>query len=281
MNDQPLDASRRRIALRIEYDGTEYLGSQLQGSDPTIQGELERALDQFTRTFTRVYMAGRTDAGVHALGQVAAFATSAPYPSETFVQALNARLPVDIRVRAAYQMAIDFDPRRDARSRTYCYAILNRGEPSSLLRRFTHHVTKDLSVRAMDAAARELEGQLDVASFSGPLDVGRTSIRTVHRCRVVRRGDLVLLLIEATAFLQGQVRRTVGTLVKVGIGRLSIEDFRRIKDAATAGLAGPSLPAQGLCLMAVDYQDLPTVAMEGWPPGSLAFPKSDEKESDT
>jgi len=92
---------------------------------------------------------------------------------------------------------------------------------------------------------------------------------------------LVLLLIEATAFLQGQVRRTVGTLVKVGIGRLSIEDFRRIKDAATAGLAGPSLPAQGLCLMAVDYQDLPTVAMEGWPPGSLAFPKSDEKESDT
>jgi tRNA pseudouridine38-40 synthase len=270
--DQPLDGSRRRIALRIEYDGTEYLGSQLQSAGPTIQGELERALNQFTRTFTRIYMAGRTDTGVHALGQVAAFSTSAPYPSETCARALNARLPGDIRVRAAYEVAADFDPRRDARSRTYCYAILNRDEPSSLLRRFTHHLAKDLSVEVMDGAARELEGQLDVASFSGSLDDGRTSIRAIHRCRVVQRGDLVLLLIKASAFLQGQVRRTAGMLTQVGIGRLSIKEFRKIRDAATPGLAGPALPAKGLCLLAVEYQSLPAVAMEGWPPGNLAFP---------
>lgn len=271
MSDQTLEASRRRIALRIEYDGTEYLGSQLQSAGPTIQGELERSLNQLTRTFTRVYMAGRTDTGVHALGQVAAFTTLAPYPPETFGQALNARLPNDIRVRAAYEAPEDFDPRRDARSRTYCYAILNREAPSALMRRFTHHMPKDLSVANMDAAARELEGERDVASFGGALSEGRTSIRTIHQCRVIRREDQVLLLIKATAFLEGQARRTAGALAQVGTGRLSREEFCQIRDAATAGLAGPALPPQGLCLMAVEYDNLPIGAAEGWPPGSLPF----------
>ncbi len=269
MCSQPLEASRRRIALRIEYDGTEYLGSQLQRSGPTIQGELERALEQLTSTFTRVSLAGRTDAGVHALGQVAAFTTPAPYPPDTFRRALNAHLPDDIKVRAAHDVAASFDPRREAASRTYCYAILNRDAPSPLLRRYTHHVAQALAVDAMDMAARSLEGRRDAASFGGTLGAGRSSVRTVQLCRVFKQGDLVLLVIRANAFLQGQVRRTAGTLAHVGAGKLDGDGFLRIRDAAQAGAAGPALPAQGLCLLAVEYSGLPPAPLEGWPPGAL------------
>ncbi|OGO51472.1 MAG: tRNA pseudouridine(38-40) synthase TruA [Chloroflexi bacterium RBG_16_68_14] len=239
----------------LEYDGSPPLaGSQLQKNAPSIQRELETALYKLTGERPRVAFAGRTDAGVHARGQVAAFTTASTLATDVFVRGLNAWLPAEIAVRRALEVAEGFDPRRHAASRTYRYTIYNGPARSPLWRAWAWHVAEPLDAAAMRAAATELVGEHDFAAFSRR--EGVRTVRCVRRCQVAHRGHLVTVEIEANAFLRQQVRRTVGALVQVGSGRLSLAGFRRLLRPAEAGSAGPLAPAHGLCLLRVSYPDL-------------------------
>ncbi|MYE54403.1 MAG: tRNA pseudouridine(38-40) synthase TruA [Chloroflexi bacterium] len=263
-----------RLALTIEYEGTRYHGFQYQVDAPTIQGELERAIEKLTGESVRVKGAGRTDAGVHAEAQVVVFDTDSAHSTETFVSALNHYLPADIAVRAAHIVAQDFDPRRHARSRTYRYGILNSRTPSPLARRFTCHIRDTLDVERMQEAAGLFVGTHDFRKFAAPLSMGRTSsVRTIHRAsiaagRVVRQahherspnaqnGELLVFNVTGNAFLQHQVRRMAGALVDIGRGRLSEYDLQAMIDNRETDKVAHSLPAHGLCLVKVEYENYP------------------------
>jgi len=245
---------RRRLALLLEYDGKPYGGSQVQKRTPSIQGELEAALERLTGERLRVAFAGRTDAGVHAIGQVAAFTTASSLPVQTFVRGLNAWLPQEIAVRRAVEAPPDFDPRRHAASRTYRYTIYNAANRSPLWRARAWHVAEPLDVAAMQRAASYLLGRHDFAAFSRR--EGVSTVRCMRRCDVERRGPLVTVETEANAFLRQQVRRTVGALGKVGTGKLSPAGLRGLLRRREPCSAGPVAPAHGLCLVRVDYPGL-------------------------
>ncbi len=245
----------RRIAVVLEYDGTAYSGSQYQENGPSIQSELESAIRKLTGAPVRAAFAGRTDAGVHALRQVAAFDTESKLAPVEFVSGLNHFLPRDIAVRGAREVAAGFDPRRHARSRVYRYRIDSRPVRPALARERAWHVPKPLDVAAMQRAARRLEGTHDFAAFAGPHQ-GSTE-RTLRRCDVTAAHcGRVTVEMEAQAFLPHQVRRTVGPLVEVGLGKLSEEAFAALLDRAGPSSAGPAAPACGLYLVRVVYDGL-------------------------
>jgi tRNA pseudouridine38-40 synthase len=245
---------QRRLALVLEYDGRRYGGSQYQKNAPSIQGELEAALNKLTGENLRTAFAGRTDAGVHARGQVASFVTGSRHEPETFVRGLNHWLPADIAVQRAQEVPLDFDVRRRARSREYRYLVLASSLPSPLLQAFTWQATEQLDVEAMREAALLLVGRHDFAAFAGPV-VGST-IRSLHRCELKAQGRLLAMYMEADAFLPHQVRRTVGALVQVGLGRQSAADLADLLREPRAAVVGPAAPPQGLCLMKVNYSGL-------------------------
>ncbi len=254
---QPTEGKTRRIALVLEYDGSRYGGSQIQKNALTIQGELERAVRRLTAEKVRVAFAGRTDAGVHARGQVASFLTGAPYDVEVFVRGLNRWLPDDIAVRRALEVPQAFDVRRRARRRGYRYLIYNSPVPSPLSRNRAWHIAEPLDVGAMARAAACLVGRHDFAAFAGSLaNPVASTVRTVYGFAVRRRGRLVIFEVEADAFLPHQVRRTVGALVQVGAGRQAPEQFEGLLREAQPGAAGPAAPPQGLYLMRVTYPGL-------------------------
>jgi tRNA pseudouridine38-40 synthase len=238
----------------LEYDGSRYGGSQLQKSAPSIQGELETALGKLTGERLRVAFAGRTDAGVHARGQVAAFTTASVLETDVFVRGLNAWLPDDIAIRQATEVAEDFDPRRHAGSRTYRYTIYNAAVRSPLWRANAWHVAEPLDVDAMRQGARELVGEHDFAAFSRR--EGVHTVRCMQRSEVTRRRSLVVLEFEANAFLRQQVRRMVGALAQLGTGKLDADAFRDLLQRAKPASAGPVAPAHGLCLLRVSYPGL-------------------------
>jgi len=247
------EISLRRLALVVEYEGAAYAGSQYQRNAPTIQGEMEKALSRLTGESTRVALAGRTDAGVHAKGQVVSFQTRTPYAADVFVAALNAYLPADIAVRSAREVALDFDVRRHASKRWYRYLIYNRRQRPALLRGHCWHIARPLDVAAMQAAAQELVGEHDFAAFAAPSAPART-VRSVYRAQVRRQRSWVTFDMVANAFLPQQARRTVGALVQVGLGKHSVEHFRHLLASASRGAASLAAPAWGLCLMAVEYE---------------------------
>ena len=244
----------RRLALVLEYDGSRFAGSQRQKRTPSVQSALETALRKLTGGRLRVAFAGRTDAGVHAKGQVAAFTTTSHLATEVFVRGLNAWLPEQIAVRRAAEVPDGFDPRRHAASRTYRYTIYNAPVRSPLWRADAWHVAEPLDTEAMQQAAAALAGEHDFAAFSRR--EGVSTIRCARRSEVARRGSLVTVELEANAFLRQQVRRTVGALVQVGTGRLSPGDFRKLLKRAEPASAGPVAPAHGLCLVRVSYPGL-------------------------
>lgn len=244
-----------RFAATVSYDGEALVGSQRQSNGRTVQGEIERALEAIAGQFVRVDLAGRTDSGVHAIGQVAAFTAETRLNATTMERALNAHLPVDVAVRDIRPVAEDFDPRRWARRRTYRYTIWNATGRAPMLRRTAWHVGGNLDVPAMQRAARALEGQQDFIACSGPLEPGRTSVRTVFRATWCREGDTLRFDIEANAFLPQMVRRMTGALVGVGRGAVPVEEFVATLRRAAPGTMGPTAPAHGLCLMNVYYDE--------------------------
>ncbi len=241
----------RRIAVLLEYDGTAYCGSQYQENGPSIQSELEAAVNNLTSQSVRAAFAGRTDAGVHALGQVAAFDVSSRLTAAEVARGLNHFLPPDIVVRQARDAAANFDPRRHATRRLYRYRIVNLPMRPAIDRGRVWHVAKPLDIVAMQRAATALEGAHDFAAFAPPFD-GRTQ-RTLQRCEVRARCEQLSIEMEAQAFLPHQVRRTVGPLVEIGLGRMTQEALEAALVAATPSSIGPTAPACGLYLVKVTY----------------------------
>ena len=243
-----------QLKLTVEYEGTHYQGWQVQPGVPTVQEVLERALATVLREAVRVRGAGRTDAGVHACGQVAAVHVSrVPADLGRLRRSLNALTPGDVAVHEISLVDDAFDPRRDARSRLYEYRILNAPVPSPFWRRHAWHIPEPLDARAMNEAARDLVGEHDFAAFRGadPEPVHST-VRRVLECRV-DTGPVLVYRIEATAFLKHMVRNIVGTLVEVGRGERTAASLRELIAGRDRRRAGPTAPAHGLTLVAIRY----------------------------
>ena len=244
----------KRVRLTLEYDGTDLAGFQLQGKgERTVQGDLEAVLLQMTGTQIRVSGAGRTDAGVHALGQVAHFDVDWKISEEKIVGALNAHLPRDISVRQAGYAEQEFHARYSATSRTYRYAILNRPQPSALLTRYVWHVTRPLNLVAMQEAGRVLCGTHDFATFGQPSAPGLSTVRLVERIVVRPWGSCLLITVRGNAFLRQMVRSLVGTLVMVGQERLDRGEVSKLLEVRDRRACPPIAPAKGLCLVKVGY----------------------------
>lgn len=241
-----------RIRAVVAYDGTDYQGFQRQANGPTVQEVLERALEQVTGEPVTILAAGRTDTGVHAEGQVIAFDTEWKHPLEALLRALNAVLPPDVAVREVAPAPLDFHPRYDALSRYYRYTIYNHPVRSPLARRTSFHVAWPLDVEAMQAAADLLVGEHDFAAFGTP-PKGENTVRRVLRAQWHADPPWLYFDIEANAFLYRMVRTLVGTMIRVGLGRLSVEAVREILASGDRRRAGPAVPPHGLCLMAVRY----------------------------
>jgi len=257
----------RIIKLTVEYDGTAYCGWQRQqrpaaAGPPSVQATLEAAVHNLTGERTSVVGAGRTDAGVHAYGQVAHFTTASRIHAGRFAHALNAHLPADVRVVRVAEAPAGFHARFDARSRSYRYEILNRPEPSALLRHRAYHVPEPLDVQAMRRALAPLIGRHDFAAYRASGSQTRTTVCNVLAADCNRRGSRVRITIAADRFLRHMVRLIVGTLLRVGTGRLP-EDapaaYLRDRDSRRSG---PAVPAHGLYLLRVDY-DLPPAPLNG------------------
>ena len=241
------------IKLTVEYDGTNYHGWQFQANSDSIQAVLERALSTFLRTPMRVIGSGRTDAGVHALGQVVSFSTDKDLTAHRIRRALNALTPPDITVKEVEIVADSFDPRRDARSRVYEYHIINRSTPSPFYLKRAWHLHQPLNVDAMRTASSCLLGENDFSSFRATDCDAAHPIRRVFQNSLQQRGELLVFTIEATAFLRHMVRNIVGTLVEVGCGERTPESFQELLELRDRAKAGDTAPAHGLYLLEVKY----------------------------
>ena len=244
-----------QLKLTVEYDGEAFQGWQLQPGGPTVQSVLEQALATALREPVRVRGAGRTDAGVHARGQVAAVrVTNVPADLGKLQKSLNALTPDDVAVRAIELVGDEFDPRRHARSRAYEYRILNAPAPSPFWRRHAWHLPRPLDVDAMGAAAGVLVGEHDFAAFrAADAEPVRSTVRRAFVSRVDREEELLVYRVEATAFLKHMVRNIVGTLVEIGSGARPVEDLAAVLAGRDRNRAGPTAPPHGLCLVAVRY----------------------------
>jgi tRNA pseudouridine38-40 synthase len=249
-------AEPRNIALVLEYDGTDFQGFQYQVAGRTIQGEVEAAIRRVTGVETRVAGAGRTDAGVHATGQVATFTTTSGLDIERLYGALNAVLPDDVVVKRVVEAPAEFHARFSARSRSYVYRVWNDEAPTAIWRRCSHQWRRRLDVAAMQRAVGAIVGSHDFAGFSGSMGgslSGRTTVREVIRASWERSGTFVDFEITANAFLPHMVRNLVGTFLLVGGGKLDAGEMANILAARDRRLAGPTAPARGLCLTKVEY----------------------------
>lgn len=244
----------RHIRLIVEYDGTDFHGWQIQKKDRTVQGELQAAACQMTGEAITLRGASRTDAGVHALGQVAHFTTESPIATPQFAKGLTALTGPDIAVRESTEAALDFSARHHARGKTYRYSIWNARAPSPLQRRTSWHVRGALDLGAMQRGAEHLVGRHDFAAFRAAACDQPTTVREMTKVEIAGEGrGLVTVTVEGTAFLQHMVRIMVGTLVEVGLGKRSAEDVAEARDSLDRSRTGQTAPAHGLCLIAVHY----------------------------
>jgi tRNA pseudouridine38-40 synthase len=243
----------RRLALLLEYDGTEYAGWQRQPQTATVQAAIEEALASITREDQRITGAGRTDAGVHALGQVAHFDTGSRLSAARLREALNARLPHDIAVREALEVHGDFHARRDARLRVYRYAVLARRTRSAVLRRYTHHVASPVDVDVMRTAASPLLGRHDFAAFRVLGTETRSTVCDIHTLTIETRRELVIFTVAADRFLRQMVRRIAGTLLAVGSGARTVESVAAALESRDTAQVPAAAPACGLYLARVYY----------------------------
>lgn len=254
----------RNIKLVLEYEGTDYNGWQSQKEDPTVQSVLEDRLSKITGERCAVVGAGRTDSGVHALGQVAAFRTVSNLDAATIKRALNALLPPDIRVKNAFDADESFHPRFSSVGKTYFYIIANSGYASPFLRRFVCRVPQKLDVAAMARAAASLRGRHDFRAFMGAGSEVKSSERTIEELSVeetdgieflgnLMDGRFVRIVARGDGFLRHMVRNIVGTLLEVGKGRLDPASISDILASGERTMAGPTSPAKGLFLKEVHY----------------------------
>ncbi|HZU27914.1 MAG TPA: tRNA pseudouridine(38-40) synthase TruA [Bryobacteraceae bacterium] len=246
----------RRIRITISYDGTDYHGWQVQPGLPTVQGALERVVSEIEGRPAAVEGSGRTDAGVHALAQTAAFSMANPIPCENLRRAMNRLLPRDIRITAVAEAAPEFHPRFDAKSKTYEYRILRAEVCPPFERRYVHHHPYPLKVEAMIAAAPLLEGEHDFSAFAASDEkdqLGHSKVRTVFGSRLEATGDRLIYRVRGSGFLKHMVRNIVGTLLEIGKANMSAGDLLARLQPSCGIPAGPAAPARGLFLISVEY----------------------------
>ncbi len=244
---------KKRICLTVAYDGTAYCGWQVQKNGRTIEEELNRAITELTGEKTQVIGASRTDAGVHALCNLAVFDTSFCIPANKFSYALNQRLPRDIRVWESKEVAADFHPRRCKSKKTYEYHILNAAFPNPVKRLYSYFTYTPLDVEKMRRAAAYLVGEHDFASFCSAGSQADTTIRTIYELTVVRSGEEIAIRVSGSGFLYNMVRIIVGTLIEAGNGRMEPEKMAEILAAKDRTAAGPTAPACGLILTEICF----------------------------
>ncbi|HAA90101.1 MAG TPA: tRNA pseudouridine(38-40) synthase TruA [Peptococcaceae bacterium] len=245
----------RFLKLVLEYDGSGFHGFQKQTGTGlrTVQEVLENALKNLTGEEIQVHGAGRTDAGVHALGQVVHFATSASIPASRFPAALNGCLPPDLVVLRAEEVDPSFHARYSALAKKYCYVVWNQEKPSALLRNYCFHYPVPLDAGLMSKGAAFFEGVHDFRSFSASGSSAKTTTRHLFSFKVQRKRGFVVFTVTADGFLYKMVRLMVGTLLEVGRGKLLPEAVREILETRRRGLGGPAAPPQGLYLVRVYY----------------------------
>ena len=243
----------KRVGLVVAYDGTKYSGWQTQPNGITIQGVLNDTLSELLGEKIETIGASRTDAGVHALGNVAVFDTESRIPGEKFSYALNQRLPEDIRIQLSEEVEPDFHPRYCDSEKTYEYRILNRKFPVPTERLYSYFYHYKLDVDKMKEATSYLIGRHDFASFCGSGAQVKTTIRTVTSMDVWRDGDMVTIRISGTGFLYNMVRILAGTLIGVGRGLIDPEEIPAMLKAKDRQAAGMTVPPQGLTLMGIEF----------------------------
>ena len=244
----------RNIKLLIEYDGTNYHGWQVQPNGLTIQEVIEKKVEVMTGQHVRLIASGRTDAGVHALGQVANFRTSAAIPVEGFWRGLNSLLPPDIVIQSAEEVETEFHAQHGVKRKTYRYLILNQEVPSAIYRNYSWHIPLPLNVSAMQDAAGILLGKKDFTTFRAADPDANDPVREVFQAGwLMKEGNFLGFTVEADGFLKHMVRNIVGTLVEVGKGKISAAEFQRILEARDRRQAGITAPPQGLFLVEVKY----------------------------
>lgn len=255
----------RAFRTLVEYDGTDFFGWQVQPGRRTVQGAIEEAIERLTGEAVRVTGAGRTDAGVHAAGQAASFALATALPARVLERALNATLPPDVSLRALAEAPPGWNARYRALSRVYVYRIVRRRAP--LRRRTAWAMWARLDLAAIREASARLPGERDFSAFARPLAPGKSGVIRLDRVEWREEGDLLVVECEAERFLRGMVRTIVGTLLDVGRGRRRPSDLDAVLASRDRRLAGPAVPARGLCLAAVRY-----APEEDWPapPGRSA-----------
>lgn len=244
---------KKRIKLTVAYDGTGYCGFQEQKNGKTIEGELNRVLQELTGEQIQVIGASRTDAGVHGLCNVAVFDTKSRIPGEKFSYALNQRLPEDIRIRRSEEVPVDFHPRRCESRKTYEYHILNCEFPNPVKRLYTYFTYVPLDVGKMQQAGSYLVGEHDFSSFCSAGSRAESKVRTVYGLSVEQDGEEIVIRITGNGFLYNMVRIIAGTLLEAGAGKIVPEKVQTILEAKDRTAAGPTAPACGLILTELEY----------------------------
>ena len=244
---------KKKYLLIIEYEGTAYHGWQCQKNGISIQEVVEMALTKITKVETHVLSSGRTDAGVHAEGMAAHFITESKMKPFEFLFALNSHLPLDITVKEVRKVPMSFNARGSAKRKLYRYSVLNRAYPSALNYRRSWFIPHALDIAAMRRAAKYFIGKHDFTSFRAGNCNAKTPIRILNRVEIFKQDGFLLFEFEGKGFLKHMVRNLVGTLVHVGRKKISARQVKTILEACNRRIAGPTAPAQGLCLVKVCY----------------------------
>lgn len=244
----------KRIKLTVAYDGTDYCGWQIQKNGITVEEVLNRALSRLTGEEITVVGASRTDAGVHARGNVAVFDTDTRIPAERIAYAVNALLPEDVVVVRSEEMPAGWHPRKCVSVKTYEYRILNKEFPDPVRRRDTYFVSFSLDIERMRRAAEYLKGEHDFKSFCSAQTAVETTVRTIYDLDIKKEGEIITIRVRGNGFLYNMVRIIAGTLAGVGRGYFEPEDMERMLEAKDRTQAGVTAPPQGLTLVGIEYE---------------------------
>ena len=243
----------RNIKLTIEYDGKDFNGWQKQPNKLNIQGEIERAIESITGEKVELIASGRTDAGVHAMGQVANFKTSSNISIEKIPIAINSQVKNSIRIQNAEEVDEKFHSRYNCKKKTYRYVIDNSKYGSAIYRNISYHIPMKLNVDEMKKAIKYFEGEHDFKAFKSSGTSSKSSVRTIYNANIVTEGTSIGIDLTGNGFLYNMVRIIVGTLVDVGLGKIKADDIPEIIESKDRTKAGKTLPPQGLMLLSVEY----------------------------
>ena len=261
----------RNFKLRIEYDGTNFSGWQRQKSDRTVQGEIEAAICKMTEKKVSLIGSGRTDAGVHALGQVANFLCDTHLTADIFLKGLNSLVADDVVILSCEETDAAFHARYDVKSKTYHYRILNQPIRSAIQKRYAWHISRPLNVDAMTVAIEHFKGKHDFKAFEGTGSPRSSTIRNIFSVSLHHEGfGFLRFEISADGFLKCMVRNIVGTLVEVGMEKLKPDDIQAILQSGNRANAGPTAPAKGLFLIHAEYENTKDINPSAENPGQSA-----------